>query len=154
VRLICAAEGIRGMYRGYWLSVLGIYAPYSAIWWAVYSTTKQRVMTYLPRGNTLSDMSVEGVCGMLSAVTGAVLTNPLDVVKTRLQVCERESSGHRPTVLNIIRTLWREEGLGALGKGGYARALAVAPHSFIYIVVYERVKQLSFTQQTRREEAK
>lgn len=81
-----------------------------------------------------------GVAGGLGALAGgiaAAVTNPLDVVKTRLQTqpggVERMYTG----VFDCMRRVVREEGWGALGRGVGARVAWVAPSSAIVLAVFE-----------------
>jgi hypothetical protein len=39
VKAIISKNGLRGLYRGYWLTLL-TFGPSSAVWWAVYSSTR------------------------------------------------------------------------------------------------------------------
>lgn len=83
-----------------------------------------------------------GTRQVTAASVSAVLTNCIDVVKTRLQVSSSEY-GQRPTIRSVVRKLWEEEGIRALGKGGLARVMHVAPSSLLVILGYEEAKRLS-----------
>ena len=78
-------EGFKGLYRGYTVSLL-TYAPNSALWWSFYGgffrMNVERGLT-----DVLPIPLVQAYCGVCSAVVSSVLTNPLDVIRTRYQVC-------------------------------------------------------------------
>lgn len=78
-----------------------------------------------------------GGLGALAGGIAAAVTNPLDVVKTRLQTqpggVERMYTG----VFDCMRRVVREEGWGALGRGVGARVAWVAPSSAIVLAVFE-----------------
>jgi hypothetical protein len=64
----------------------------------------------------------------------AVLTQPLDCAKTRLQVgaCEPGS-----TFLQVLRRTYANEGVAALMRGSVARALWLAPGCGLSMTVFE-----------------
>lgn len=78
----------------------------------------------------------------LLAVTGAglinsVLTNPLDVAKTRLQ-----ASQQKMTSLSMFRKIVAEEGLGALTKGTAAKMVQTPMKSILPFFAYQVGKNL------------
>ncbi len=84
VQEILRREGVRGLYRGYHISLL-TYAPNSALWWAFYAGFYRRSMEFelMP---SLPIAATQAVCGVCSGLLTATLTNPLDVFRTRYQV--------------------------------------------------------------------
>ncbi|KAF0893904.1 hypothetical protein E2562_031437 [Oryza meyeriana var. granulata] len=98
VRKILLADGVRGLYRGFGVSVL-TYAPSSAAWWASYATAQRLIWRALGPDHHDSRASVIAVQGASAAAAGgaaALVTMPLDTVKTRLQVMD---AGARPASL-------------------------------------------------------
>ena len=84
-----------GFYRGFWASLV-TYAPSSAIWFATYEATKGAIYRQLnTRPGTLPESNsrrlqtgvhlLSGACAGLASV---LITNPLDVAKTRLQTMD------------------------------------------------------------------
>jgi hypothetical protein len=80
----------------------------------------------------------------------AMLSNPLDVVKTRLQVQNYHSkvatAGALPkytTARSMARGIWREEGVWAFTRGISARVMYVAPVSAITFMTYEFLKRFA-----------
>ena len=87
---------------------IATFVPSSAVWWSAYGAYQKAVWHQLDRRWQASSgkpidrtpnqiLSVQTFSGMLAGCTSAVLTNPLDVVKTRLQV------GHCPSFLLVWR---------------------------------------------------
>eukprot|EP01087_Luapelamoeba_hula_P006199 TRINITY_DN1628_c5_g1_i3.p1 TRINITY_DN1628_c5_g1~~TRINITY_DN1628_c5_g1_i3.p1 ORF type:complete len:334 (-),score=25.44 TRINITY_DN1628_c5_g1_i3:48-1049(-) len=156
-------EGIYGFYKGYFASIM-VYAPSSAIWWSSYNLIKNEVMFvvdhYSPFGGKL-DLLFYALSGAGAGACAAILTNPLDVAKTRLQVLafadRRGTTGHdmadaakkatnkQGTVnfWSVIRELWATEGPGAFKRGLSARVMSMMPISFLLVLNYETVKRYS-----------
>jgi len=94
-RSIVEKEGYRhGLYRGFGLSLLGS-LPAGTVWWAVYGGMQHRLDPYrrLRWGETEGSWTylsrrgaVQVPAGLSAAAVAATLTQPIDVVRTRLQV--------------------------------------------------------------------
>jgi len=82
---IIRREGPSGLYKGYLASLL-TYAPSSAIWWSSYGLYTGILGSFVPTGTL--HILVLAPSGVLAGVTAATLTNPLDIVRTRLQVSQ------------------------------------------------------------------
>jgi solute carrier family 25 protein 44 len=131
-------EGLRGLYRGYWATLVS-YAPSSAIWWSVYSVTKFELYSY--RNMREWDVLIHGIAGTCAGIVAAILTNPLDVAKTRVQV---SNSKQTPSILGIWKDLLAREGpRSILTRGLTARLINVIPVSLLSVTAYEKVKTLS-----------
>lgn len=141
LQVVWRDEGVRGLYRGFGLSVLS-YVPASAIWWSTYTAVHSRARDALP--DARFSWLVTGVCGAVAGFTSAALTNPLDVIKTRLQVLQgwdARRDGSR--VAAVVRSLVAEEGVRGFSKGLTARLASSSVVSLFIITTYEGVKRLS-----------
>jgi len=162
---ILKKQGIRGLYRGYTASML-VYVPSSSVWWGTYASVRKEALRLISQYDIgwlqQREMLVYGFCGVLAGCTAAVVTNPMDVVKTRLQVLAHITS-HSPQlgasqqesapasrssykIWPTARQLVREEGWGALKRGITARMLSMTPVSFLMTMTYEQAKRLSVKQ--------
>lgn len=76
-------HGMSGFYRGFVLSLL-TGALWSAVWWGSYGVYIDVIGDHAPHGT--SHLLIQSVAGGLSGLNAAVIGNPFDIVKTRLQV--------------------------------------------------------------------
>ncbi|XP_053764784.1 solute carrier family 25 member 44 isoform X1 [Panthera pardus] len=134
IRQILRADGLRGFYRGYVASLL-TYIPNSAVWWPFYHFYAEQISYLCPK--ECPHIVFQAVSGPLAAATASVLTNPMDVIRTRVQV-EGKSS-----IILTFRQLMAEEGPWGLMKGLSARIISATPSSIVIVVGYESLKKLS-----------
>lgn len=83
IREIVKSNGPLGLYRGYLISLM-TYAPSSAIWWSSYGMYTGLVGNIVLSGTP--HMLVLAIAGSMAGLTTATTTNPLDIMRTRLQV--------------------------------------------------------------------
>ncbi|XP_007569031.1 solute carrier family 25 member 44 [Poecilia formosa] len=134
VSQIFAADGFRGFYRGYVASLL-TYIPNSAAWWPFYHFYAEQLSILAP--SDCPHLVLQAVAGPLAAATASTVTNPMDVVRARVQVEGRTS------IIQTFRELIREEGCWGLTKGLSARIISSAPTAIVMVVGYETLKKLS-----------
>ncbi|KAJ6641643.1 Solute carrier family 25 member 44 [Pseudolycoriella hygida] len=127
-------EGILGFYRGYFTS-LAMFAPNSALWWNFYQVFQDLLDVILPE-NTSSLLS-QCIAGTLGGFAGAVIMNPVDIIRSRIQINRKRS------FLETSRLLWAEEGFGIFKKGLSARCTQSVIFSLSIIFGYETIKRLS-----------
>ncbi|KYB27322.1 solute carrier family 25 member 44 [Tribolium castaneum] len=127
-------DGIGGFYRGYMAS-LAAYVPNSALWWGFYHFYQDELHAVMP--SWVSHLFIQTVAGTLGGFTTTIITNPLDVIRARLQVQRIES------MKCAFRDLWVEEGVRMFSKGLSARLIQSATFSFSIILGYETIKRVS-----------
>jgi solute carrier family 25, member 44 len=164
-RKIVRTDGPRGLYRGFGISVL-TYAPSNAVWWASYSVAQRMVWGgvgyYLSnkkggegsdnnngganvlRPDTKTVMAVQGISAAMAGGMSALITMPLDTIKTRLQVLDGDENGRRgPTVMQTVRSLVKEGGWMACYRGLGPRWASMSFSATTMITTYELLKRLS-----------
>uniref|UniRef100_A0A2P2I5L7 Solute carrier family 25 member 44-like n=1 Tax=Hirondellea gigas TaxID=1518452 RepID=A0A2P2I5L7_9CRUS len=136
VRAVYAHSGLLGFYRGYTASLL-TYVPNSAMWWSLYHTYQDCLSLLLPA--SVPALAMQGLSASLGGATTAVISNPFDILRARLQVCTNESN----SIAGTMRQLWQEERLKIFTKGLSARLIQTIVYSSVIISGYETVKRLA-----------
>ncbi|XP_065078812.1 solute carrier family 25 member 44 [Ochlerotatus camptorhynchus] len=139
-REVMRRDGFKGFYRGYVASMMA-YVPNSAMWWAFYHLYQDELLKICPPW--VSHLLVQCVAGSLGGFTTTVITNPLDIVRARLQVQRLDS------MQVAFRELWHEEHFHMFFKGLTARLVQSAAFSFSIILGYETIKRVSVNEQYR-----
>ena len=139
--IVCAIlkeEGFRGLYRGFGSSV-ATFVPSSALWWGSYGMYQKLLWSALygnPAQQQQQDASagpgssaaparptstqqvvlVQSLASVMAGATSSVLTNPLDLIKTRIQVANKQL-GQSATFRSVLGDILRQEGLAGLLRG-------------------------------------
>jgi hypothetical protein len=140
-RTIFRGEGLRGVYKGYWATV-GSFGPFSALYFALYEQFKARALAM--RGSSELHVSDSLVCAASAGGIASALTNPLDIVKLRMQV-QRAGNldfGYRG-FSHGLKTMLREEGVRALFRGAGTRVLFHAPTTALTMTLFESCKSFA-----------
>jgi solute carrier family 25, member 44 len=143
-RKILLADGVRGLYRGFGLSIL-TYAPSNAVWWSTYAVAQRCLWRAVGTERSESCaclMAVQGASAALAGGTAALVTMPLDTVKTRLQVMEADAAA-RPTLASTVRGLLKEGGWAACYRGLGPRWGSMSLSAATMVTTYEFLKRLS-----------
>ncbi|KAJ3044736.1 hypothetical protein HDV00_001140 [Rhizophlyctis rosea] len=185
---IIKSEGIGGLYRGFFMSIL-TYAPSSAVWWGTLSLTKRTLTSLLshtypsslpppypeeephlnlesmpitpspplspppPHPETPATLVITALSGLTAGVVSALMTNPMDVIKTRVQTMRlREGGGGARerqwrVAYDAAKHLAGSEGWRGFYRGVGARIASVGPTSIMLILTYDVVKRLSMIEE-------
>lgn len=136
---IYQAEGWRAFFRGLGPSLAGV-VPATAIKFYVYGNCKRIGAQLLGTGE--DSILVHAQAAIAAGIATATATNPIWLVKTRLQLDKAQAAtGTRryKNSLDCIRQVLRQEGISGLYKGlsaSYLGSLETALH----LVLYERIK--------------
>jgi solute carrier family 25 protein 44 len=153
-RSIVKTEGMRGLYRGFGMSIV-TYAPSNALWWTSYCIIQRMVWgslgycrkkeegdkEFIAPGTKIM-VTVQGFSAAMAGGVVALVTNPLDTIKTRLQVLEGEEN-IKPTIAQTVRNLVKEGGWGACYRGLGPRWAAMSMSATTMITTYEFIKRMS-----------
>ena len=147
---IMAQDGPAGFFRGLPPTLVGIIPSRSAYFYA-YQRTKKFLAPRLPEGSPGNAM----VAGFLAGITGNTLTNPIWMVRTRMQLMVDASAGQK--VYNgyrdAVMTIFREEGIGGFYKGITASYWGCFEGATQFII-YEQFKTRLLDRQNKERRAK
>ncbi|TMW58570.1 hypothetical protein Poli38472_010129 [Pythium oligandrum] len=142
VETIMQTERLRGLYKGYAATLLS-FGPFSALYFMFYEKNKATAQKFL-QTEQLSPQYT-----LLSAATAGAaasfLTNPLDMIKLRLQVqrayaAEPNAVAYTGIVDGLTKVI-RSEGILALYKGAGARVAFHAPSTAITMSLFESCRR-------------
>uniref|UniRef100_A0A4W4GZQ0 EF-hand domain-containing protein n=1 Tax=Electrophorus electricus TaxID=8005 RepID=A0A4W4GZQ0_ELEEL len=126
-------EGFFGFYRGLLPQLIGV-APEKAIKLTVNDFVRDK---FTSKDNTIP-LAAEVLAGGCAGGSQVIFTNPLEIVKIRLQVAGEITTGPRVRALTVLREL----GFFGLYKGAKACFLRDIPFSAIYFPVYAHTKTM------------
>ena len=102
LRSVIAEQGVTGLFRGTTVTIVS-YVPFSAVWFGTYEALKSGVTSLTQRSGRASgrkggsrvrsvggeswvpEVWLHAGCGGIAGTVATVVTNPIDVVKTRIQ---------------------------------------------------------------------
>lgn len=156
LRVVWREEGLRqGLYRGFWAS-LWTYVPYCSLYFLAYDSQR---LWYLRWNGLQHEFQIPFPVSLTLAASAAgfacFCTNPMDVIKTRLQTQVPLADGTMPfrSWMHCLTTTVRSEGLLALGKGLAPRLIWLAPQSAVSMMFYEIFKRMLSRRRSRRAQA-
>lgn len=123
-------EGFRGLYRGIIPQLMGV-SPEKAIKLSTNDFVRDRLKTE----DGFITYGAELVAGGCAGASQVIFTNPIEIVKIRLQV-----AGESAQKISAVRVV-RELGLKGLYKGARACFLRDIPFSAIYFPLYAHLKK-------------
>ncbi|XP_041117812.1 calcium-binding mitochondrial carrier protein Aralar1 isoform X2 [Polyodon spathula] len=124
-------EGFFGLYRGLLPQLVGV-APEKAIKLTVNDFVRDK---FVKKDGSIP-LFAEVMAGGCAGGSQVIFTNPLEIVKIRLQVAGEITTGPRVSALSVVRDL----GFFGLYKGAKACFLRDIPFSAIYFPVYAHTK--------------
>ncbi|KAJ3408491.1 hypothetical protein HDV05_004968 [Chytridiales sp. JEL 0842] len=135
-------EGVRALWKGLGPNLVGV-VPARAIYFGVYTQGK---LTYGALNSGKETPIVHMVSAMTAGVATALFSNPIWVVKTRMQL-QSEVSGANKTAIHYksnwdcLQSIFRNEGIRGLYKGISASFLGLS-ESTLQFVMYEQFKKM------------
>ncbi|NWI64853.1 S2536 protein, partial [Todus mexicanus] len=135
LRAILEKEGMRSLFRGLGPNLAGV-APSRAIYFAAYSGAKERLNdVFVPESKKVHMLSA--AC---AGIASATLTNPIWLVKTRMQLEARVKGEMASNALQCAMRVYHTEGLRGFYRGITASYAGVS-ETIIHFVTYEALKQ-------------
>lgn len=152
-QIVGSGEGLAGLYRGYG-ATLASFGPFSALYFALYEWLKERARggstsITTSAANTTADPLPLGVQMVVAGTAGAgasLLTNPLDLIKLRLQVQRgggESTHTHYKGLGHGLTLLVKEEGARGLFRGAGIRIIFHTATTAITVSCFEQCKALA-----------
>ncbi len=91
---ILRAEGVRGLFKGYW-AANAAWWPWNVLYFVTYEHARDAAAEAMGVRKEALPPLVSALCGGAAATLATVATNPIDVVKTRLQTKVYASSAEQ-----------------------------------------------------------
>ncbi|KAL0269676.1 UNVERIFIED_CONTAM: hypothetical protein PYX00_007326 [Menopon gallinae] len=110
-------EGIKGLFRGYIPTVLGV-IPYAGASFFSYETLKQ--WFYDLSGGRKPGTRERLFFGAMSGICGQTLSYPLDIVRRRMQTAVITKNEY-PTILSCLKQIYKKEGF----RKGFFKGLSM-----------------------------
>uniref|UniRef100_A0A3B3ZTE4 Solute carrier family 25 member 36 n=1 Tax=Periophthalmus magnuspinnatus TaxID=409849 RepID=A0A3B3ZTE4_9GOBI len=107
-----------------------------AIYFAAYSTAKERLNGVFEPDSTQVHMVSAGLAGF----TAITATNPIWLIKTRLQLDARNRGERRMNAFECVRRVYRADGLRGFYRGMSASYAGIS-ETVIHFVIYESIKR-------------
>ncbi|GAB2234096.1 hypothetical protein Droror1_Dr00003333 [Drosera rotundifolia] len=142
VKRVWREEGVRAFYASYRTTVI-MNAPFTAVHFATYEAAKKALLGgSVERDDDGGEGIVHAAAGAVAGALAALVTTPLDVVKTQLQCqgvcgCDRYTTG---SISVVFGTLVKKDGYRGLVRGWMPRMLFHAPAAAICWSTYEAGK--------------
>ncbi|XP_071943386.1 mitochondrial glutamate carrier 1-like isoform X2 [Antedon mediterranea] len=123
-RELFRAKGILGIYRGLGATLMRD-IPFSMIYFPLFAYLNQKGIPYEGGKATFGHSFVSGC---LAATCSSISVNPIDVIKTRLQLIKQAKGEQCYTgIVDCAMKIYKNEGLSAFFKGASCRMLVIAP---------------------------
>ncbi|KNE55976.1 hypothetical protein AMAG_01822 [Allomyces macrogynus ATCC 38327] len=133
-RDIVAKEGVRGLFAGFGATAMRD-VPYAGVYVALYEQLKALGNRVLLDSSPAKSTGLNMGSGVIAGTFATVLTQPFDLIKTRVQV----DPHHYPNSWVAIRKIFSAEGLRGFFSGMSPRLVRKPLHAAITWTVYEEV---------------
>lgn len=149
-RRIFESYGVRGFFKGLRPTLAGI-IPARSIYFFTYEQSKRGLgRVGIPEGGVGNAL----VSGFSAGIASNTVTNPIWMVKTRIQLLADKSLGQRAYTGygDVVSTIMKEEGIGGFYRGIFASYWGCAEGA-IQFIIYEQVKKKILIKQNEKNEA-
>jgi solute carrier family 25 (mitochondrial S-adenosylmethionine transporter), member 26 len=115
--------------------------PFTALQFPLFEKLREtihRTREVPPEQATLLERAIiTGVSAGSAGCVAAVITTPVDVVKTRVMLMAAEDSKSQAGELKVLQEVFKTEGVRGLWKGGALRGVWTLVGSGLYLGVYD-----------------
>jgi solute carrier family 25 S-adenosylmethionine transporter 26 len=132
---IYQSNGIKGLYRGYFVTVFRE-IPFGLIQYPLYEKLKKT------KSNKYGETFTYCLCGAQAGGIAALLTTPIDVVKTRIMTTNKGDKFDIKKMLPTFKAIYINEGASNLFSGVHVRVAYISIGGMIFFGVNEYFKKL------------
>ncbi|CAF3080177.1 unnamed protein product [Rotaria socialis] len=129
-----SGDGFCGFYKGYMVS-LSMSIPFNSIIWTMYWQVQAKLERIIPYQH---NQLVAPLSAIIASLLTSLLTQPIDVLKTRLQVAAK-----RQSLWRTFQLLIDERGFRGCFSGSLPRACTIVPYYLTMMSLYEVIKRAS-----------
>lgn len=136
VAVVIRRDGVTGLYRGMWPTLLGV-APYMAAQFGVYESLVAAISERRRRNGLSGSLPNHErlATGFVAGVVSKFATLPFDVIKKRSQVDGFDSRDGHPRGLlapfRLAASIYEHEGVKGLYRGGVPSLVKAGPYAAI-----------------------
>ena len=141
MRTVVSKEGIAALYRGCGASILGIF-PYAGIDLMMNSVLRERGTQYFSSIGREPGIEIVVLSGMISSSFAMLLTYPINLVRTKLQLSGMEGAVEYRGVRDCVAETLRRDGWRGLYRGIVPNLIKVMPSASISYTVYDLLKNM------------
>ena len=105
---------------------------------SMYDQFKHLLLTKTPEGVLKDDTLTHLIASLMAGTTATTLTQPLDVVKTRLM---NETAGHYKGAMDVAGSIMRDYGPLGFFRGFLPAFVRLAPHTMLTFVFLEELRK-------------
>jgi solute carrier family 25 S-adenosylmethionine transporter 26 len=136
-RLLLRSSSAASLFRGY-VALAARNLPFTALQFPLFEAGKERIRRRREErgrwvGSVAEQACVTAVAAGGAGAVAAVVTTPVDVVKTRVMLGEAEEKG----AWKVGRDIWKREGIRGLFRGGALRGVWTMVGSGLYLGAYD-----------------
>jgi hypothetical protein len=132
---------------GIWIQMIRD-VPYAVVTLLLYESlqhhfgnTKQVVSNHNKNIQSTKSPLRDALLGGFAGGVGSWVTNPMDVIKTRLQT-DANGSIYSGSVVKCVHTVWKEGGASAFLRGSVPRLVHKVPANAFFFLFYEFFRRL------------
>jgi len=133
IKAVVAADGVVGLWKGAMPGLIRA-AILTAAQCATYDEIKRKVVNLT--GWNEKNLATQVTSSMLAGLATTTVSNPIDVVKTRMYVSGGQYSGAMACLADVVR----KDGMMGLMKGWSASYARLGPHTMIMFLTAEQLR--------------
>jgi len=132
---ISKADGISGLYRGFGVSVIGIFV-YRAFYFGCYDTGKDKLLT----GNLKDNLVAKFFFAQAVVTFSESLSYPLDTVRRRMMLQSGRAVKEYTSAFDCFTKIVKNEGASSFFKGNFSNVVRSIGSSMV-LVLYDEMKK-------------